>query len=67
MDSIRWRWGWYLSAIMGAIVGVAGWWGLPVAGEKEGGVELGGDSGGTDWVGTFVASGALGFISYVLA
>lgn len=65
VDSIGWRWGWYLSAIMGMIVGIAGWWGLPK--DKQGTCSWSKIAYGTDWLGTFAASACLGLISYIFA
>jgi len=68
VDSIGWRWGWYLDAIATALVGVLAVWCLP---RKEGDEwrrmqwrKLKTD---VDWVGAALASISLGGLSYVLA
>lgn len=66
VDTIGWRWGWYLTAIFTTLVFLAGVWALPVDTIrhtniwKKLAVEI-------DWIGAAGVSACLGLISYVLA
>lgn len=64
--NIGWRWGWYMTAIMGCLVFGSGLWSIPPdknAGQREWSRLL----TGVDWVGALTLSACLGLVSYVLA
>ena len=66
VDSIGWRYGYYLCAVLTMIIFGAGVWGLPNPPRRQPFVwrrlidEI-------DWLGTLLASSCLGILSYVLA
>jgi MFS family permease len=67
VDTIGWRWGFFIGAILNTIILIMAIWGLPrMAAESEPitwqrlGSEI-------DWVGATIASSALALISYVFA
>lgn len=66
-DTVGWRWGFHMAAILNTAVLIVAIWGLPkTAGEEEKITwkRLGSD---IDWVGALLASAALAMLSYVLA
>ncbi|KAK4574007.1 hypothetical protein LTR86_001768 [Recurvomyces mirabilis] len=79
-DTIGWRWGFYLAAILDAVVFAIALWGLPKEIDERGGVgEEGGPAGSSwkeklgrlkteiDWVGAVIASSSLAMLSYAFA
>lgn len=66
VDTIGWRWGWYLTAIFTVLVFLAGIWALPAEQIRHERVwkRLATD---IDWVGAVAVSGCLGLVAYVLA
>jgi len=68
VDSIGWRYGWYMSAIASFIVFLAAMFGIPkadgVSSSRSTGKRLIHD---IDWVGAILASACLGMLLYVLA
>ncbi len=65
-NTIGWRWGYYLSAIINAALFVAALWGLPAAKTREA-VSWGRLLHEIDWIGALIISISLGLLSYVLA
>ncbi|KAK6432012.1 hypothetical protein LTR95_011823 [Oleoguttula sp. CCFEE 5521] len=76
-DSIGWRWGYYLSAILNTIVLGISWWGLSssidngIAGEGVASMSWAQKwqrvKTEIDWVGAVIASASLAMLSYVFA
>jgi len=76
-DSIGWRWGFYISAILDLVIFGVALWGLPRA--LNDGVGSDGSAGNTwahklrrlkseiDWIGAIIASASLAMLSYALA
>ena len=65
-NTIGWRWGYYLSAIINAVLFAGAIWGLPSEVRKEA-VSWGRLWHEIDWIGAIIISISLGFLSYVLA
>jgi MFS family permease len=66
-DSIGWRWGFYIAALLNTgIFGVA-LWGLPKNGDSHGEVTWTRIVTDIDWVGASISSMSLALLSYVLA
>ena len=65
-NTIGWRWGYYLSAILNAVLFAGAFWGLPAA-DDENAVSWGRLVHEIDWIGALVISISLGLLSYVLA
>ena len=64
-DTIGWRWGYYLSAIINFFLFLAAFWGLPPDEQNDvSWKRLGTD---IDWIGAMTLSVAFGLLSYVLA
>ncbi|KAJ9621681.1 hypothetical protein H2203_007170 [Taxawa tesnikishii (nom. ined.)] len=64
-DTVGWRWGWYMAAVLSVVVFVAGLWAIPHSRRAK--VAWKQIAVGIDWVGALIASACLGLISYVLA
>lgn len=76
-DSVGWRWGFYISAILDLVIFGVALWGLPLALDNNTGSD--GPTGNTwihkvhrlkseiDWIGTVIASASLAMLSYSLA
>lgn len=67
VDSIGWRYGWYLSACVAFAVLTIGILGLPKRPDGVGSGRLRRILFGIDWVGAVLASASLAMFSYVLA
>ena len=65
-NTIGWRWGYYLSAIINTALFVGAIWGLPAVGERKI-VSWGRLLHEIDWIGALIISISLGLLSYVLA
>lgn len=65
-NTIGWRWGYYLSAIINALLFAGALWGLPDEKSREA-VSWGRLLHEIDWIGALVISISLGLLSYVLA
>lgn len=64
-DTIGWRWGYYMSAIINFFLFLAAFWGLPPDEQNDvSWKRLGSD---IDWIGAITLSVAFGLLSYVLA
>lgn len=64
-DTIGWRWGYHMSAIINLFLFLAAFWGLPPDEPKDvSWKRLGND---IDWIGAMTLSVAFGLLSYVLA
>lgn len=66
-DTIGWRWGWYISAMICVSVFVAGLWAIPHGRKSQTPFTWRHIILGVDWIGALLASACLGLISYVLA
>ncbi|KAK5131170.1 hypothetical protein LTR08_001256 [Meristemomyces frigidus] len=76
-DTIGWRWGFYISAILDAVVFAVALWGLPSSTDGPAGVEGSGSYSWSqkmdrvrteiDWVGATIASTSLAMLSYAFA
>ncbi len=66
-DTIGWRWGFYLAAILNLIMLLSAAWYLPKNLEEIPLVSWHRLTTGIDWVGAIVASSSLAMLSYVLA
>ncbi|KAG9955407.1 general substrate transporter, partial [Aureobasidium melanogenum] len=66
-DTIGWRWGWYISAIICVSVFLAGLWAIPHGRKSQSPFSWRQIILGIDWIGALLASACLGLISYVLA
>ncbi|KAK6001680.1 hypothetical protein QM012_002170 [Aureobasidium pullulans] len=66
-DTIGWRWGWYIAAIICVSVFFAGFWAIPHGRKNKPLFEWRQIILGIDWIGALLASACLGLISYVLA
>lgn len=76
-DTIGWRWGFYISAVLDALLCAVAIWGLPASIDSPIGSTGPGDTGwdtklrqlktDIDWVGAIVASLSLAMLSYVFA
>jgi MFS family permease len=66
-DSIGWRWGFYIAAIMNTIIFGIAIWGLPKNEESHGEVTWNRLFKEIDWVGATISSMSLALLSYVLA
>lgn len=66
-DTIGWRYGFYVAAILNTIVFVLAVWGLPRTDEVNGAVTWSRIRTEIDWVGATIASVSLAVLSYVLA
>lgn len=76
-DSIGWRWGFYLSAIIDALICAVAFWGLPKTidspPDTQGPADLSWSTkwrqlkDDIDWVGALIASTSLAMLSYVFA
>lgn len=64
-DTIGWRWGYHLSAIINAMIVAGAIWGLPAMERKS--IAWNRLVSGIDWVGAVTLSASLGLLSYVLA
>ena len=64
IDSIGWRWGYYISAVINLVVLGAAAWSLP---KDKGKATWSALKDGIDWVGAGLAMGSLGLLSYTLA
>jgi len=68
VDSVGWRYAWYMSAALAMAVLVAGFFGLPkhaADGVRNGRVQK--ITKEIDWIGAIIASACFGMLSYVLA
>lgn len=65
VDTIGWRWGYYLSAMINTMIVIGSVWGLPSESLRS--VSLSRLTKDIDWVGAISMSTALGLLSYVLA
>lgn len=66
-DTIGWRWGYYLSAIINIILFAASLWGLPRQQNEQGPASWQRLWREIDWIGAILISASLGLLSYVLA
>lgn len=66
-DSIGWRWGFHIAAIMNTIILVVALWGLPKNDKSHGAVTWGRLKTDIDWMGAAIISVSLGLLSYILA
>jgi predicted MFS family arabinose efflux permease len=66
-DSIGWRWGFYIAALLNTVIFLTAIWGLPKNTEKHGPVTWNRIATDIDWVGASIASVSLALLSYVLA
>ncbi|KAF2141290.1 uncharacterized protein K452DRAFT_272011 [Aplosporella prunicola CBS 121167] len=66
VDSVGWRYAWYLSAGIAFVVLLAAVWALPPD-SVNGKLTLKQFFQRIDWIGAFIASASLGMLSYVLA
>ena len=66
-DSIGWRWGFHIAAILNTIIFVVAIWGLPKNEESHGAVTWNRILNDIDWVGASISSTSLALLSYVLA
>lgn len=66
-DTIGWRWGFYLAAILNLIMLLSAAWYLPKSLEETSSMLWQRLVLGIDWVGTIIASSSLAMLSYVLA
>ncbi|KAL3468992.1 major facilitator superfamily domain-containing protein [Aspergillus californicus] len=64
-DSIGWRWGYYISAIINAFLSVLAFWSLPRESPRSESLLKG--LAGIDWVGASLISVSLALLSFVLA
>jgi MFS family permease len=65
-DSIGWRWGFYIAAILNAAIFVMALWALPRNKEEQRPVTWRRIVNDIDWVGAIIASISLALLSYVL-
>jgi MFS family permease len=66
-DSIGWRWGFYIAALLNTIILAVAVWGLPKNEESHGAVTWNRLFTDIDWVGATISSMSLALLSYVLA
>lgn len=66
-DTIGWRWGYYLSAIINIILFVAALWGLPRQQNEQQPASWQRLWRDIDWIGAILISASLGLLSYVFA
>ncbi|KAG9953911.1 integral membrane protein, partial [Aureobasidium melanogenum] len=66
-DTIGWRWGWYISAMICVSVFAAGLWAIPYRRKSHTPFTWQQIILGIDWIGALLASTCLGLLSYVLA
>ena len=66
-DTIGWRYGYYISAIINAFLAVGAIWGLPDAAQRDGPLIWSRIIYDIDWIGALILSLSLGLLSYVLA
>jgi MFS family permease len=66
-DSIGWRWGFYIAAILNTIVLVTGIWALPKTESENEPITWNRLNTEVDWVGAFIATCSLAMMSYVFA
>lgn len=67
VDTIGWRWGWYIAAVLSVVVFVAGLWAIPHGRKSQDASPWKQVVKSVDWIGALLASACLGLISYVLA
>lgn len=65
VDTIGWRWGFYIAAISNAFVLGFAWWALPRQSEDK--LDWQRIKNDIDWVGALIASASLALLSYVFA
>ena len=76
-DSIGWRYGFYFSAILDAVICALAFWGLPASIDSPTGAEGAADmtwaqkwqqlKNDIDWIGAIIISSSLAMMSYVFA
>jgi MFS family permease len=66
-DSIGWRWGFHIAALLNTIIFGVAVWGLPKNEESHGKVTWNRLFTDIDWVGAMISSTSLALLSYVLA
>jgi len=64
VDSIGWKWSFFIAAIMNSVVFGFALWGLP---REQGAVDWSRIKNDVDWVGAMLASASLAMSSYVFA
>jgi MFS family permease len=66
-DTIGWRWGFHIAAILNTVIFVVGFFGIPKSHEHRGPDVLKRLIHDIDWVGTVIASSSLAMLSYSFA
>ncbi|KAL8895231.1 MAG: hypothetical protein Q9192_003764 [Flavoplaca navasiana] len=66
-DTIGWRWGFYISAILNVVISLCAIWALPSIKRNTAKPMLRQLTEDIDWIGAFILSIALGILLYVLA
>lgn len=67
VDTIGWRWGWYIASALSVLVFIAGFWSIPHGRTTRSAISWRHVMVTVDWMGALIASACLGLLSYVLA